>query len=320
VETEGQAPQRIADGCTLHGGEPFTAICRQCGTYMCKRCNEDGRFDRCERCRHERALVSAHPPPAAGEFPFRRDGVEWGRFLRFCFELYTKNFGLLTLTMIICLGSAFPLFILGWVLVFALGGGAGGDGLWWLFVPLLHALTIAALAFGVLKLSVEIAQNRPARLSLLWSNPSGLGSFLLISVAVAVITLSVQSAVWWLAISGFETVTGDDLTLGTLIVAGALALVALIAMVYVSLGLVFAWIELVAYPQLSVLTALKNAWRIARGERLTIGFGLFLITLLILAGLMMCTIGVIFTLGFASVLFASLYLALRNGAFGERAR
>jgi hypothetical protein len=321
VEREGRAPQRIADGCTLHAGEPFTAICRQCGTYMCRRCAEDGQFDRCPDCRQQGAgalgpaPANAPAPTAApGDFPFRRDGIEWGRFLRYCFEVYTKNFGLLTLTTVVCVGSLFAVFILSWGLFLALGGGASGDGLWWLVVPVLHSLTVGVLAFGVLKLSVEIVQNRPARLSLLWSSLPRLGSFLLISVAVAAIILLVQSLVLWLAMSGFQAVTVSELTLGTLVIAAALALVALVTTAYVSLGLVFAWIELVAHPELSVLTALKNGWRIAGGERLTIGFGLFLITLLILAGFMMCTIGVIFTLGFASVLFASLYVALRNGA------
>src|SRR5262245_25911196 len=89
----------------MHNGEPFTAICRQCGTYMCKRCNEDARFDRCPSCRAKVQPAAAAATPGAAPFPFRRDGVVWGPFLRFCLEIYGKNFGLLTLTWLVVLGS-----------------------------------------------------------------------------------------------------------------------------------------------------------------------------------------------------------------------
>lgn len=315
METEGQAPQRIADGCALHGGEPFTAICRQCGTYMCKRCNEDGRFDRCERCRNEGAAVAARPAaaPVPGEFPFRRDGVEWGRFLRFCFELYTKNFGLLTLTMIAFFGSQVALQAIGGVAMMAVPDFALSSVLWSLF-SLLYLVAICALILGVLKISLRVARGQPADISLLWTGLPRVGAFVLVGLALGAALFGLQLLLLAVFGLGFASFDGGDATLGTLLIGVVLGVLALGTSAYVSLGLVFAGMELADKPETSVLDALKNAWRIAHGERLTLGFGLFLISLLLGAGLLMCGIGVIFTLGYAAVLFAALYLALRNGA------
>jgi hypothetical protein len=322
VEREGRAPQRIADGCTLHAGEPFTAICRQCGTYMCRRCGEDGQFDRCPDCRQQGARALGPAPanapaptaaPAPSDFPFRRDGIEWGRFLRYCFEVYTKNFGLLTLAMIACFGAPIALEFAFGALTLVSDDPAFGFGIMAVLgIGLLVLMSL--LVLGVLNISLHVARGQPAELSLLWRSVPRLAAFLLVSAAMGAALLGIEALLAMVFGLGFASLDSADWTLGTLMVGLVLGIAGLAASAYVSLGLVFACVEIVAEPEISAFGALKNAWSIARGERLTLGFGLFLISMLLFAGLLMCGIGVIFTLGFASVLFASLYLALRNGA------
>jgi hypothetical protein len=309
----------------LHGGEPFVAICRQCGTYMCKRCNDDGKFDKCARCREEQAAVQPETQPHAANatvdgaaFPFRRDGVAWGMFLRFCFERYTRNFGVLTLAMIVCLGAMFVLNLLGSGLMLLISDFDLG-GLIWLVLPLVQALVLSLLTLGVLQISLRVAQNQPAELALLWAGMPRLGAFLLVAGAMGAALLGIELVLLAVFGLGFSSLDAGDWTLGTLVVSAVLGLVGFCASVYVALGLVFACLEIVAQPELSVRQALRNAWRIAAGERLTLGFGIFLINLALFAGLLMCGVGIVFTLGFASVLFAALYLALRNGAPVEAA-
>jgi hypothetical protein len=280
---------------------------------MCKRCNEDGRFDQCTRCRAEQAVAVAREQPAGTGFPFRRDGVAWGAFLRFCFTCYTKNFGLLTLATIACFGAVFVLQAISGVLLMALASFDGGQFVW-IVLPVLQALLMSLMTLGMLQISLRVVQDQPAGLSLLWSGMPRIGPFLLVSAAIGAALLGLELVLLAVFGLGFSSLDAADWTLGTLLVAGSLGLVGLAASIYVSLGLVFAALELVAQPELSPLTALKNAWRIAHGERLTVGFGLFLISLSMLAGAMFCGVGLVFTLGYAAVLFAALYLALRNGA------
>jgi hypothetical protein len=305
----------------LHGGEPFAAICRQCGTYMCKRCNEDGKFDKCARCREEQAAVqpetpwrAAGPTAANAAFPFRRDGVAWGTFLRFCFERYTHNFGVLTLAMIVCLGAMFVLNMLGGGLMLLVSDFELGSGLTMIVLPIVHALVLSVLTLGVLQISLRVAQNQPAELSLLWAGVPRLGAFLLVAAAMGAALLGVELVLFVAFGLGFASLDSSDWTLGTIAGVAAVGFIGFCASIYVALGLVFACLEIVAQPELSVRQALKNAWRIAHGERLTLGFGMFLINLALFAGLLMCGVGIVFTLGFAAVLFAALYLALRNGA------
>jgi hypothetical protein len=321
VEREGQAPQRITDGCTLHSGEPFTAICRQCGTYMCKRCSEDGRFNSCARCRAEATepVVQRERAGSGTAFPFRRDGVEWGAFLRFCFERYTKNFGLLTLAVIAWFGAMFALNMIG-SLLFMLMPSFEMSGLVWLLLSLVQGVVFAALTLGMLEISLRVAQGRPAELSLLWSSFPRLGAFMLVAVAMGAAVFGVELVFFALFSLGLFSLDTSDWTLGTLLLGVLLTIVGVAVSVYVSLGLVFASLEIVAQPEVTVLNALKNAWRMAQGERLTLGFGLFLISLLMLAGMIMCGVGMIFSSGLALVIFAALYLALRNGAALEAAQ
>jgi hypothetical protein len=313
VEREDQASQRIADGCTLHGGEPFTAICRQCGTYMCKRCNEDGRFDACVNCRAQRAAQVAEAQHAGTGFPFRRDGVAWGPFLRFCLDRYAQNFGVLTLAMIACFGSFFVLYVIGAAFSFV-SAGFGDSGFLWALLSIAQIVLTSALTVGMLKISLEVVQSRPVEVSMLWSGMPRLGAFLLVTAAMGAAMLGVEGVIALVFGLGFSLLETGDWTLGTLVLGALLALAAMGLSVYVSLGFVFACLEVVAEPTLGVLAALRNAWRIANGERLTVGFGLFLISLLMFAGMLMCGVGMVFTLGLSAVIFSALYLALRNGA------
>lgn len=278
---------------------------------MCKQCSEQGRFDKCAPCRALLAEQVRADEHRATAFPFRREGVVWGAFLRFCFERYAKNFGLLTLTMVVCFGAFFVLNALS-TLLMLVGSDSMAD--LWLGMYVLQPLLMSVLILGVLRISLQVARGQPADLSLLWTGLPRWGAFLLVSGAIGAALFGVELVLLAVFGLGFSSLDANDWTLGTLLLAGASAVVALAVSTYVSLGLVLASIEIVAQPELSVRAALKNAWRIAHGERLTLGFGLFLISLLMFAGTIMCGIGLLFTLGYAAVIFAALYLALRNGA------
>jgi uncharacterized membrane protein len=106
----------------------------------------------------------------------------------------------------------------------------------------------------------------------------------------------------------------DEITRKALGPFGIAMLVALPAYVYVVAGLAFMQIELAFNDDAGPVEAIGVSWRIAKGKRLvTIGVGLISI-LIYLGSMMLCGIGVLFGGPLAMLLFAALYLALRNGA------
>lgn len=277
---------------------------------MCRRCNEDGRFDACAACRQAQSREVTPPAAVApGNFPFRRDGIEWGRFLRYCFGIYTKNFGLLTLSVMVPAAAA----VVGSIISVAFAGEAGEP--LWLAAQFLQFLLFLALLVGALEISLRVAQGQAAHVGMIFSGFRNLGRFFVVMLGYCAPIVATELAMMLAVGLGGELI-GDvaQLTLGAVLLAGLTFLAGCALLIYMGLSFVFAGIEVVARPQAGVIQALKNAWRIAHGERLTVGFGLFLINLLVLAGVIMCGVGAIFTVGYALVLFASLYLALRNGA------
>jgi hypothetical protein len=89
--------------------------------------------------------------------------------------------------------------------------------------------------------------------------------------------------------------------------------------VYLVLGIIFAQSELAFNDDSGPISALVYSWRIARGRRLRI-LGVSIVAGLIMLGsMMLCGIGLLFGLPFATLLYVALYLALRNGADVPRA-
>lgn len=236
----------------------------------------------------------------------------WGAFLRFCFDVYRRGFGLVTLALIAICAAALLAHGLGTTLIM-LSAELLDPGLLWPLLGAAEVLLMCALLLGMLKLSLQLVRGQPASLSLLLSGVDRLGSLLLVSMITAAVVGGAELLTVLPIGLGFAFLDAS-VSLGDLLLVALGVLVALCVSIYVLLGLVFATIELVSEPTIGTFTALGNAWRIAHGERLTVGFGMFLIGVLGTVGGMFCGIGALFTLGYASVLFAALYLALRNGA------
>lgn len=91
-------------------------------------------------------------------------------------------------------------------------------------------------------------------------------------------------------------------------------LIALPAYIYVVAGLAFMQVELAFNDDAGPIEAIAISWKMARGKRLVI-VGVGILSVFIYAGsLMLCGVGVIFGGPLAMLLFAALYLAVRNGA------
>lgn len=270
---------------------------------MCSHCNEAGRFELCEACRAR----------AGGDaFALHRNRIVWGELLGFSFRVYKQSFGLMTLTM---LGAGAP-FVVGQLLSYALQVLLVDQLL--LAIALSGLLLIAqtivqgVVTLGVLEICIRLARGQPAQLSMLLGGFRRLGALLLQGLVTNFSVMFAALCATAPVIAVF--VLSDQPALPTIGLAGLVGLIGIGMVVYLALGFSFASFELVAEPRLDAFDSVRNAWAIARGERLTIFFALVIVAMLAFAGALVCLIGLVFTLGYATLLFTVLYLALRNGA------
>jgi hypothetical protein len=293
------------------------AICRRCGTYMCSRC-----VDAAGSAHEQDPAASGEPVPQCqacraraggdGVALLRRDRIVWGELLGFSFELYKRHFAQVTLAVLVVLAP----FVLGHAVSLPLSALFEDDFVLAIALSLLlwiaQMLAQAAATLSALDVCVRLARGEAeVRLSLR-AGLSRLGPLLLqyLIVNFALMFAALLAAAPVIAVFALS----DEPALPTLGMAALVAFCGAGFVAYTALGFSFASLELVAQPRLDAFDAIRNAWAIARGERLTIFVGLVLVGLLLLAGALFCLVGLLFTLGYAAVLFSVLYVALRNGA------
>ncbi|MFT3927409.1 MAG: B-box zinc finger protein [Myxococcales bacterium] len=304
---EPQAPSHISGGarCALHDGQPFTAVCQRCGTYMCQTCTEGGKFMVCPSCRARTGL---------GSFPLRRDAFTWGQLTGHAWNAYKRNWALLLVVIVI----VFVAFLAPQGLVFLVQFGFS-DQLGMLF-PLVGLLSIPLtllqwlLTLGMLSISVKIARGEPATLGMLFGEWRKLGSMALQGLVffAAVIPLILLFGLLF-GLSMFGAAGSSDLG----VVAALLSVPLGAALVfYAGFGAVFSTFELVAQPNVGGIDGIRNSWRVASGQRLAILLGGLIALGATLLGSLACGVGVLFAYGYCMVLFATVYLTLRNGADG----
>jgi hypothetical protein len=277
---------------------------------MCSRCveagaspNDAGAAPQCISCRAR--------PESTGS-ALRRDRIVWGELLGFSFDLYKKNFARVTLATLALLAP----FVIGqlvsaplaWLFEEQLLLGIALSLLVWIA----QLLAQGVVTLSALDLCIRLARGEHAPAYSLQVGLSRLGALLaqyvLVNLGLGFASLCAAAPV--IAVFALS----DEPPLATLAIAGLVAFCGAAFIAYTALGFSFAACELVAQPRLDAFSALRNAWAIARGERLTIFFGLALVALLALAGALACFVGLIFTLSYAALLASVLYVALRNGA------
>jgi hypothetical protein len=301
-----QAPGNVAQGarCALHYGQPFTAVCQRCGTYMCQTCTESGKFTVCPSCRSRTGL---------GSFPLRRDGFSWGQITRFAWDVYKRNWALL-LVAVIVMFAVNGLFQ-GLTLVLQATMMDRLDLLLMLQALLIlpQMLISSLLALGLMSIAVKLARGEPASLGMLFGTWTKVGPFLLqilVIMAAMIPIVALFTIPFVLSLFGG---TGSDISLGISLVPTVLGVV---AFVYVAFGLTFAGFEIIAQPNVGAVDGIRNSWNIARSQRLAILLGGIIGMGAIFLGMFACFVGIFFTYGYAMLLFATVYLTLRNGADG----
>jgi len=167
------------------------------------------------------------------------------------------------------------------------------------------------LLLGALEISLRLMRGQPADLGLLLSGMRRLGALFLQGI---VTYLGVALAAFLALVPILALLFG--LWEASLPIIGAACLMSLLAsllFLYVSLGVSFSVVELVAQPQVGPFTAIQNSWRIVSGRRLNVLLAFLGLGALVVAGTLACLVGLVFTLGFGILFYTGVYLALRNG-------
>lgn len=274
------------------------------------------------------------PAPPRPVFDIHRDNVTLTGLLAHASEAWSRDLASWVLAMILYLigmGVVFGAQV-AWGLVSGFqelsGDGSSAvaalDTVMDVFFQLLQTVVSGVFTLGFVAMAVRALNGKKANIGALFSQLSKVWKIVVQSIIVILgIALIILPIVVIILLMFVGPVTLDtpmneitDKAGRPFAIAG---LIFLPIYVYVLLGIVFAQSELAFNDDSGPISALVYSWRIARGRRLRI-FGVGMVAALIMLGsAMLCGIGLLFGLPFATLLFVALYLALRNGADVPRA-
>jgi hypothetical protein len=287
---------------------------------MCDECTLGRTVSTCPTCR---ALTGQ-----AGAFPFSRDSWSFSAIWDFCFEAFKREWVMLSVAVLVMVGVS---MVMSAVSQAVTGGAAyGGSASLSIARFAMSALSQAiqgVLSMGLLAMVFDVLKGGRADFSRLGSQLSKTGKYLVqllllgvvfgvpivlffgglaaAAIAASGVGFSAQS------LSNVEGLLEHKQAIGILVIGVCLAFIPLI---YFTLPLTFATMELVHDDDVGPWQAVANAFTIAKDNRLAmIGFG-FVEGALVLAGLFACCVGMLPAAALAQMLMACLYLALRNGS------
>jgi hypothetical protein len=292
-------PSPLTAQCQLHTGQPFTAVCQRCGTYMCAVCSEGGRQALCMACR-ERSGV--------GSFPFRRDAYTLSALFEYAWNAYKQHWLTLVGAVVIMFVTMFAISGIGSLIAFLFTDHPVLMGIVQAIFAIPQLFFQGLFTIGILHVAIKVARGEPTEIADVFSPWRKLGSWLLQFLILFGVFFPLIAVVVGISVLLQQTTGSPGLaTFGVMAVAMPF-------MFYVMMGFAFGNLEIVAQPGVGALAGLRNSWAISRGKRLELVLiGLAAIALYI-GGILACLVGALFTMTYAAVLFASYYLTLRNGA------
>lgn len=302
--------------CALHPEQRAQRTCTRCGNFMCGQCAEGGSQSNCPTCRQRLGLGEA--------FPLTRQDWTFSGLWDYCFELFKRDWVMLSVGALILMGVSVAASAIGNILP-ALGSVAES-------VALSGVLTVASflvqnvlqgiVGMGFMRMLIDVLQGGRADIGRMFSqvHKTGtyLGTLLVISLGAVVIIGLLSVVVLMMLMPGhpfdFENFNPDALDGGNLIAVFAVLGVAVIPLTWLTLPLYLLQAELAAEEHPTVMGVLRSCYAYARGQRLPM-LGVSLVNgLVLIAGMLACCVGFIPALALSSLLTVGLCLALRTGA------
>ncbi len=317
--------------CAVHPERSALGVCARCGNFACEICTVGGTEKLCERCRQL---------SGAGMFPFTRDDFSFDRLWNYCFELWKREWLMLSLCILIMYASTFVGRIFGQIFatvftpflkfdegfptatVIALVGVG-------IVTSLTTQLIQGVVHMGLFRVCFDVLHGRPADVGRLFSQLPKAGRYIglvMIEFALFVIPfVALLAVIFAFAILGSGG-SFDDLTRGgsaqkelfSRLMGGAIALwitILLAIPVFIYGWLVFhiAGMEII-YGDCGPFQAIGRAWTLLTDNRLGVVGYAFIGWLVMLLGFFACCIGILPAGGLAQLLLCAFFLALRSGS------
>lgn len=318
--------------CALHAGVTASFVCSRCGNFMCAGCAEGGAEAQCPRCRSLNA--NAFPFDAGADF-----NALWGH----AFDAFRREAGMLIVATVVLVG-----FVMGGALVASTLGGIvtsllglavneknplanlgvfiGSMAVNQLFSTLVNMAVQGVAMVGYYRVLVDVLEGRRADIGRMFSQLHLFAQYVLMQV-VLFFAVTVPTAVYFVAAllvavraSGLGVESfGNAEALSRLVSPAVIGTLSLAMLAYAVFALLILPVTLFSIPELVVsgcgpLEALRRAWALGSGQRLRVFGYSFVAGLVVLAGIMLCCVGVLAATPLASLLLLALFLALRNSA------
>ena len=284
--------------CAIHVDVVATSTCTRCGNYVCSECTGDGRFELCPHCRQRLGI---------GDFPFSRDEWSIGGLFNLCWQRFTEQWPMLLVATLIFFGISTAMSF-----VFqAVSMGAAADPTVLAVILLVSQVTQnlvnLALSLFMIQVAIDAVLGRGVSLG------RALRSMIVFWKALVQYLVLIPTFIPIVLVFVLPIAILDDESLGIWIGLGGSA-VLIVPLMYVWLGLFFIQYEIVHDASVGPIEAMRRSWHVARGQRWYV-FGVGVLgALIMVAGLLVCCVGVLASYPIALMLFAALYLALRNGS------
>jgi hypothetical protein len=295
--------------CALHSDQPAMRTCTRCGSFMCSFCAEGGAQSLCPTCQQRLGLGQL--------FPLTRDNWSFSALWDYCFEIFKREWLMLSAAMLVYFGIVFVVQLVSSVLP-AIGTAAKSQGLFLILTSVSTVLQQAVqgvMGLGLMRMMFGLLQGQKLDIGQLFSQFHKVGTLLLTVLLVfliVIVPVGILGAIGGTIayIQGSSGMQWSSLGLFAVVV-GVLGLVPLI---YFLIPLFLMQPELAYKDDVTATQVIRNCYAYARGQRLSI-FGVGLVGMLVtLVGLLACCVGMLPAMGLTYLLFAGLYLALRNGA------
>lgn len=279
----------------------------------------------------------AGPAPAPVEaqtvklgFTLSRDRVALTDLLSRASEAWSRDLGSWVLAMLLywLIGMGIPFALsLVWGLVSAFQKSGSDTSAMFVAVDVIVQVVLylvqlvisGVFTLGLWAMAMRGLHGQRTTVGTLFSQLSKIGKYivqtLVVFVGIALIILPIVVVVWLVFVGPVDLETPMSEIMEDAGRPFALASLLLLPLyVYIASGIAFIQAELAFNDDAGPIEAIIYSWRIARGKRWRI-IGVGLLSMLIFVGsAMFCGIGLLFGAPLATLLFAALYLGLRNGA------
>jgi hypothetical protein len=300
---EGRASFPAGARCAHHPDRQAQRTCVRCGNYMCAECISTNSEGTCLTCASRFGL--------AGAFPYSRDQYSFDGLLNLSLSRWKANWLPLAFAQALTFLCAYVPIIVSMVPTF-MAARANAQA------PGASAASYVGQAIGIVLQSASQLVLFGYCLDLLEQKPGGLARALervrALPAMLLQLLLIYGSAGLCAAFAYglFHFVQRVASPQAGFLAVGLFVLALVPFFVYASIGVAFTSFELAYNSEATAISALITSWNLVSGKRWSAASIMFLAGLLAGVGMFACCVGVLASGPLASLIFAGLFLALRQ--------